>query len=171
MPGLFVKSGTRGVTNRVSGQTRIRAVINFRGCNQSRAAPRSGGHMTQGHDSSTVQGITPPASHNSVRWVTRYMVSGSAVQIFTCFHHTPQGNHVFSQCKGLMKQRAGELKCVGLGLRSAADRLHPGHFTLCVIVSHLQKTVLIFNYLMVLNCSLINGLQSTSKCSLEIGKG
>lgn len=71
-----------------------------------------------------------------------------------------------------MKQGAGELKFVGLGLRSAADRLHPGHFTLCVTVSHLQKTVLIiFNYLMVLNCSLINGLQSTLKCSVETGKG
>lgn len=63
------------------------------------------------------------------------------------------------------------MKFVGLGVRSAADRLHTGHFTLCE-VSHLQKTVLIiFNYLMVLNCSLINGLQSTLKCSLEIGKG
>lgn len=77
------------------------------------------------------------------------------------------------QCyKGLMEQGAGELKLVGLGLRSAADRHHPGRFTLCVIASHLQKTVLIiFNYHMVLNCSLINGLQSTLKCSVEIGKG
>lgn len=100
------------------------------------------------------------------------MVSGSTAQIFTCFHHTWLGNHVFSQYKGLMKQGAGKLKLVGLELRLAADRLHPGHFTLCVIVSHLQKTLLIiFNYLMVLNCSLINGLKSTLKCSVEIVKG
>jgi len=127
--------------------------------------------MAEGRVRSTVQGISPPAPHASVMWVTRYPVSGSAVQIFLRFHHVPQGNHVFSQHKGLMKQGAGELKFVGLGLRSAADRLHTVHFALCIIVCHQQKTALIiFNYLMVLNCSLINGLQSTLKCSFEIGK-
>lgn len=78
----------------------------------------------------------------------------------------------FHSYQGLMEQGADGTKLVGLGLRSSTNRLHPGHFTLCVIASHLQKTVLIiFNYHMVLNCSLINGLQSTLKCSVETGKG
>lgn len=60
----------------------------------------------------------------------------------------------------------------GSALRPAAVRLNAVHFTFLVIISHLQKKaeLIIFNYIMVLNFSLNNGLQSTLKCSLEIGK-
>lgn len=61
--------------------------------------------VLQGHVYGTAPEIASPTSHHSVIWVTCYMLSGPAVQILTCTHHTPQGNHIFSQYKGLKNRQ------------------------------------------------------------------